>query len=140
MKTTLSRRTIPLPKTLLSKLREHRIKQAEKMLATGASYERNNLVFATDEGQPIRYGNLTKRNFHSILKNAKLGHHRLYSLRHSCATLLLASGENMKVIQERLGHADVNLTLSTYSHVLDGMQAQASDKLESMFYQSQKVS
>jgi integrase len=129
-----------LPKTLLSKLREHRIKQAEKMLATGASYERNNLVFATDEGQPIRYGNLTKRNFHAILKTAELGHHRLYSLRHSCATLLLASGENMKVIQERLGHADVNLTLSTYSHVLDGMQAQASDKLESMFYQSRKAS
>jgi len=44
-------------------------------------------------------------------------------VRHSCATLLLASGENIKVIQERLGHADVNLTLSTYSHVLDGMQA-----------------
>ncbi len=139
MKTTLSRRTIPLPKTLLSKLREHRIKQAEKMLKTGAFYERNDLVFATDEGQPIRYGNLTKRHLHGILKTAELGHHRLYSLRHSCATLLLASGENMKVIQERLGHADVNLTLSTYSHVLDGMQAQASDKLESMFYQSQKV-
>jgi len=140
MKTTLSRRTIPLPKTLLSKLRKHRIEQAEKMLATGACYARNDLVFATDEGQPIRYGNLTKRHFHAILKTAELGHHRLYSLRHSCATLLLASGENMKVIQERLGHADVNLTLSTYSHVLDGMQAQASDKLESMFYQSRKAS
>ncbi len=109
------------------------------MLSTGAYYARNDLVFATDEGQPIRYGNLTKRHFHKILKTAKLGHHRLYSLRHSCATLLLASGENMKVIQERLGHADVNLTLSTYSHVLDGMQAQASDKLETMFYQSQRA-
>lgn len=139
MKTTLSRRTIPLPKTLLSRLREHRIKQAENMLKTGADYERNNLVFATDEGQPIRYGNLTKRHFHAILKTAELRHHRLYSLRHSCATLLLASGENMKVIQERLGHADVHLTLSTYSHVLDGMQAQASDKLESMFYESRKA-
>ncbi len=41
--------------------------------------------------------------------------------------------------EERLGHADVNLTLSTYSHVLDGMQAQASDKFESMFYQSRKA-
>ena len=109
------------------------------MLKTGEGYKRNNLVFATDEGQPIRYGNLTKRHFHRILKTAELGHHRLYSLRHSCATLLLAGGENMKVIQERLGHADVNLTLSTYSHVLDGMQAQASDKLETMFYQDWKA-
>jgi hypothetical protein len=49
MKTTLSRRTIPLPKTLLTNLREHRIKQAEKMLKTGAFYQRNDLVFATED-------------------------------------------------------------------------------------------
>ena len=60
-------------------------------------------------------GILPKDTFTGILKTAELGHHRLYSLRHTYATLLLASGENMKVIKERLRHADVNLTLSTYS-------------------------
>jgi integrase len=59
MKTTHSRRTIPLPKTLLEKVKKHRIKQAEQILKIGAIYERNNLIFATDEGQPLRYGNLT---------------------------------------------------------------------------------
>jgi hypothetical protein len=39
----------------------------------------------------------------------------------------------------RLGHADVSLTLSTYSHVLEGMQAQASIKLETLFYQKRKI-
>lgn len=134
MKTSHSRRTIPLPEMLLSKLKKHRIQQAEQMMLLGAAYERNDLVFANEIGAPLHYGNLTKRNFQSILKKAGLGHHRLYSLRHSCATLLLAKGVNIKVIQERLGHADVNLTLSTYSHVLEGMQAQASDEFADMFY------
>jgi integrase len=46
---------------------------------------------------------------------------RLYDLRHSCATLLLAANEHPKVVSERLGHASVSLTLDTYSHVLPSM-------------------
>lgn len=133
-KTDLSRRTLPLPRVLVSRLKNHRKRQAENILAIGHEYERNDLVFANEFGRPLHYGNITKRNFQPILKSAGLGHHRLYSLRHSCATLLLAQGENIKVIQERLGHADVVLTLSTYSHVLDGMQAQASAKLSELLY------
>ena len=56
------------------------------------------------------------------------------SLRHSYATLLLAQCENIKVIQERLGRAEVVLTLYTYSHVLEGMQAQASGRLGNLLY------
>lgn|SRR5215213_3728961 len=139
MKTAHSRRTIPLPKQLLEKLKKHHIAQAKYTMSLGAAYERNYLIFANDEGKPLHYGNLTKRYFQSILNKANLGHFRLYSLRHTCATLLLAHGENMKVIQERLGHADVNLTLNTYSHVLEGMQAQASDKLETLLYEKKKA-
>jgi integrase len=76
---------------------------------------------------------------HRILAEAGLGHHTLYSLRHSCATLLLSRGENVKVIQERLGHADVKLTLSTYSHVLEGMQQQASNNLSDLLYEQAKA-
>jgi integrase len=43
--------------------------------------------------------------------------------------LLFASGENLKVVQERLGHATPMLTLTTYTHVLPGQQAQASERL-----------
>ncbi|CAM0497245.1 tyrosine-type recombinase/integrase [Thermoanaerobacter kivui] len=59
---------------------------------------------------------------------------RLYDLRHTCATLLLAAGENPKVVSERLGHASITLTLDTYSHVLPDMQKQATDKLEEMLF------
>lgn len=81
--------------------------------------------------------NLKRRHFRPILKGAKLPQSfRLYDLRHSCATLLLAAGEHPKVVSERLGHATVTLTLDTYSHVLPTMQEAASQKLEQMLYGS----
>ena len=134
MKTAHSRRTIPLPTVLLNKLKRHRVEQAQRTLKLGARYERNDLIFATEQGTPLHYGNITKRYFQPILTAAELDHHRLYSLRHSCATLLLVQGVNMKIIQERLGHADITLTLSTYSHVLEGMQEHASNELGSLLY------
>ena len=51
-------------------------------------------------------------------------------LRHTMATLMLASGEHPKVVSERLGHATVGITLDTYSHVLPGLQEAAADRLE----------
>jgi len=62
----------------------------------------------------------------------------LYSLRHTCATLLLASGENAKVVAERLGHSSVKTTLDTYCHVMPNMQKSASNTLESILYRNEK--
>ena len=79
--------------------------------------------------------NLTRRHFKPILKRAELpATFRLYDLRHSCATLLLAVGENPKVVAERLGHASIVLTLDTYSHVLPSMQQAATEKLENILF------
>ena len=58
----------------------------------------------------------------------------LYSLRYSCATLLLSAGINPKIASERLGYASIVLTLDTYSHVLPDMQQAASDKLEKILF------
>ena len=63
------------------------------------------------------------------LDRAQLPVMRLYDLRHSSATLLLAAGVNAKVVSERLGHSTVRLTLDTYSHVLPSMRAEAADIL-----------
>ncbi len=57
---------------------------------------------------------------------------RPYDLRHSCASLLLAAGVHPKVVAERLGHSSVNLTLSTYSHVLPTLQQDAADTLSKL--------
>ena len=87
-------------------------------------------MFASANGEPVDRRNLTARHLKHILKAAGIPETlRLYDLRHSCATLLLASNENPKVVAERLGHASVVLTLDTYSHVSPGMQQAAADKL-----------
>jgi integrase len=138
-KTARSRRQIPLPASTLLALKEHRRQQAEERLKAGASYQQNDLVFATPEGGPLAPRNLKRRHFRPILKRAKLPQEfRLYDLRHSCATLLLAAGEHPKVVSERLGHASVTLTLDVYSHVLPTMQEAASKKLESLLYGKKK--
>jgi integrase len=136
-KTARSRRNIPLPSSVKSALIAHRRKQAEERLKAGAEYQNHDLVFATIEGTPLMMRNLLRRHFKPILKRAELpGNIRLYDLRHSCATLLLAANEHPKVVSERLGHASITLTLDTYSHVLPSMQQAASEKLESLLFKS----
>jgi integrase len=59
---------------------------------------------------------------------------RLHDLRHTHATLLLKAGVHPKVVSERLGHANIVITLQTYSHVLPTMQREAADALGSLVY------
>lgn len=134
-KTPQSRRTIPLPPSVVASLAAHKREQAEERLAQGPEYKNQDLVFATSTGTPLDQINLSRRHFKPILKAAGLSSEfRMYDLRHSCATLLLAAGENPKVVSERLGHASITLTLDTYSHVLPSMQQQAAERLESMLF------
>ena len=109
----------------------------EHKFKLGQAYSSLDLVFATEIGTPINYRNLTLRFYDKILKSAELDNEDfvLYSLRHSCATLLLIGSENPKVVSERLGHSSVKMTLDTYSHVLPDMQEKASERLSEMLYQ-----
>lgn len=138
-KTTKSRRTIPLPASMIHSLGAHRRRQAELRLRLGADYQDHDLVFATDRGVPLDLRNLNQRHLKPILRAAGLPVTiRTYDLRHTCATLLLAAGENPKVVAERLGHASVTLTLDTYAHVLPGMQEQAAAKLEAILFRGER--
>lgn len=87
-------------------------------------------MFATEYGAPIDFQNIRSRVFKPLLNELELPDIRLCDLRHTCATLLLSAGENIKVVSERLGHAKVTLTLRTYTHVLPGQQQKASERLE----------
>ena len=134
-KTPQSRRTMPLPSSMIRALTEHRRRQAEERLKAGPEWQNHDLVFTTELGAPLSIENLTHYHFKPALKRAGLPSSvRLYDLRHTCATLLLAAGENPKVVSERLGHASVTLTLDTYSHVLPDMQKAAAEKLERMLF------
>lgn len=131
-KTAKGRRTLPLPAFTIEALREHRKRQAEQRLAAGAAWKDNGFIFAAENGEPLNSRNLDQRHFQPLLTAAKLPRLRLYDLRHSHATLLLANGEHPKVVSERLGHASVVLTMDTYSHVLPGMQEGATERLDAL--------
>jgi integrase len=134
-KTEKSKRTIPLPQGVLQELAEHRRGQLEERMSLGAEYQDHGLVFAGHTGQPLDLRNVAQRHFKVILRRAGLPEtFTLYSLRHSCATLLLAGGENLKVVSERLGHASIVLTADVCSHVSESMQQQATRKLELLLY------
>lgn len=120
-----------MPRTVEA-LREHRKRQVEERLAAGEKWGAGtepDMIFTTSTGTYIRQSNLHRRHFKPILTAAKLPDMRIYDLRHSAASILLTLGENPKVVQERLGHRDVGLTLNTYSHVVEGLQAQATARM-----------
>jgi integrase len=58
---------------------------------------------------------------------------RLHDLRHGCATFALHAGVHPKVVQERLGHADIGITLDTYSHVVAGLHEDAAEQVAALF-------
>ena len=57
---------------------------------------------------------------------------KLHSLRHSHATMLIASGTDMKTVSARLGHTDIKITLNIYSHILKEMDNTASNNIEKL--------
>jgi integrase len=131
---TKTRRTrvIALGERVARVLQQHKARQAELRLAMGESYEDQGLIFASETGGPLTLRNVTERHFKPLLKRAGLPNVRLYDMRHTHATLLLAAGEHPKVVQERLGHSTIMLTLDTYSHVVPGMQERAAERLDQL--------
>ena len=131
-KTNRARRTVTITPTVQQTLKEHRRPQVRDRLAAGDKYQDHGLVFAVNNGNPLDWHVIVARYFTEIRKRAGFPQIRPYDLRHTCATLLLAAGENVKVVSERLGHASAALTLDVYSHVLPAMQSDATAKMEAL--------
>lgn len=133
-KTNKSRRSISLSETLNSALKDYRRDNLEARMKLDAEIKKLDLVFTSEAGTPIQPKNLRDRHFFVIRDKANLPKLRLYDLRHTTATLMLASGENPKVVAEMLGHSSVALTLDIYSHVLPTMQKEATDRLDKLLF------
>jgi integrase len=132
-KTRRSRRQIALAPTIVAALRAHQTAQAEERRRIGSPGEDHELVFCTRRGRPLASRNIY-RAFHGLLEKAGIRRVRFHDLRHTAATLLLASRVNPKVVSEMLGHATVAITLDIYSHVLPDMQQDAAATLERVLY------
>ncbi|WBL16339.1 site-specific integrase [Sutcliffiella sp. NC1] len=131
-KTEKSNRTVELGESTISVLKAHRKQLLQEKLLQGKGYQDNDLVFCTPLGTPLNSSNIRSRNFNGLIKQAGLKKIRFHDLRHTCATLLLSEGVNVKIISEMLGHSNIKITLDTYSHVLPTMQKEAVNKLENM--------
>lgn len=132
-----SRRSIPLPSKVMESLREHREAMEAERLRLGEAWQGGelDLVFPDHVGKIWDEVNFRDSAFRKIETMAGLSGFTPYSLRHTCATLLLQGGVNPKIVSERLGHSSITLTLDTYSHVLPTMQTMASDTLGQMLFQ-----
>jgi len=133
-KTERSNRPIILSEPLRMLLIEHRRKQLEEHLKATA-YTDNGLVFAMGDGRPVLHRTLDRRHFKPILERAELPiTTRIYDMRHSCASLMIAQGESPRTVADRLGHADVAFTLQTYVDGDAEQQKAASEKLAKTLY------
>ena len=99
----------------------------------GASDRRKeyDLIFPSVVGTPLDHRNLLK-TYKEYLSQCGLPYIRFHDQRHTAATLKLQQGVHPKVVQERLGHTDITLTLNTYSHVVQGMHDEAAEKIDEL--------
>jgi integrase len=125
-KTAKGRRSLALDPATVAALRQHRTQQLEQRLAVGPRWQDSGLVFTWPDGQPIHPQRFSSW-FEQHARAAGLPRIRLHDVRHSYATAALAAGVPAKVVSERLGHANIAITMDTYSHVLPGRDAQAAD-------------
>lgn len=131
-KTARSRRTVVLPEVTLTALRKHRIQQVEERLKLGEVWQDHGLVFSGEAGSPLAESGICRKSFYPILERARLPRIRFHDLRHTAASLLLAAGENPKIVQEMLGHSSISMTLDRYSHVIPSMQKAAAAKMDAI--------
>jgi len=124
-------RRVRLTRPAASVLRDHRKRQLEERMRLAGLWQDQDLVFPNETGFLFNPSNLHNRSFKRIKARSGIREDlRFHDLRHTCATLLLGEGVNVKVVSEMLGHASITITLNTYSHVLPDMQDSAANAME----------
>jgi len=125
-KSERSRRTVVLPAATVAALLEHRETQEAERQAAGQSWQDHGLVFCTEIGTPLDPANAS-RWYATVARRAGVVG-GLHTLRHSAATLWVASGTHLRVVSESLGHSSVAITGDVYAHVGAEMQRDAADR------------
>lgn len=130
-KSAKSRRTIALPPSAILLLREYREKQELERSMLGRVLNDDDLVFSTLEGKPLRPNTIT-RAWKILAARCGLPVIRLHDARHTHASIMLKQGIHPKIVQERLGHSSIQITLDTYSHVTPGLQEAAAKRFDEL--------
>jgi len=128
-KSAKSSRTIALTPSTILMLREYQEKQKLEHEMLGTSLADGDLVFSNLEGKPLRPNTIT-RAWTTLAAKCGLKVIRLHDARHTHASLMLKQGIHPKVVQERLGHSSIQMTIDTYSHVAPGIQEAAAKRFD----------
>lgn len=123
-KTIKSNSKIPIPSNLIQLLKAYKARQELQKRIMGEKWQDNDLVFTRNDGTPVPEPTFSK-HFKVLLKRKGLEKITPHELRHSCATILFAQGVDPKLIQTILRHANISITLDTYTHLLPGATASA---------------
>jgi integrase len=120
-------RNVAIPAFLVEELRAH---------LTGIPKDLEALVFTSPLGNPLRLANFRRRVWWPSLERAGLPHElRIHDLRHTCATILISRGVHPKAIQHHLGHANIDITMNRYGHLLPEQFSDLSAQLDVAHHQ-----
>lgn len=128
-KTAKGRRMISLSPSTALLLRRHKDEREAECASMGITPEPDSLVFCHIDGSSLLPDSVSQA-WSRLVKKTCLKHIRLHDARHTHATILLKQNTHPKVVQERLGHANISTTLDLYSHVTPNMQEAAAAKLD----------
>ena len=124
-------RSVAMDDDLKQVIEDQARRQQRHQELLGEGYQDNLYVFCRPDGTQYNPDRVSKV-FDREVKKAKIRRIRLHDLRHTWATLALSAGINPKVVQERLGHANVQITLAMYSHVMPGLQDEAAAQVSAL--------
>ncbi len=127
-KTKKGRRAVALSPATALMLKAHKEKEQALCAELGCPFSEDDFVFSDPNRKPLLPDTVT----HAWIRLRKaLGlNSRLHDLRHSHATALLKQGIHPKIVQERLGHANIGITIDTYSQVAPGLQEAAAKSFD----------
>lgn len=128
-------RSVTINKSCCELLELLRQKKGEERRQLGDMWKGDDWVFTQHNGQMMNPMTPTKQ-FSKFLKKHGLKHRKFHSLRHTSATLLLYAGIDIRNVQGRLGHGDIETT-NKYLHLIDEADAAAADRLDSMLLPTQ---
>jgi integrase len=136
-----SRRTMPLVADLKELLMEHKKSVEKNRILFKKTYNQkfNEYICVDESGDMIKPGYISK-NFVDVLKANHLRRIRFHDLRHSCASLMVASGVPMKMIQEWLGHSNYSTTADRYSHLEHSQKIESANALANIGLQMKTAS
>ena len=130
-KTRRGRRQVALDPATVAALRENGHRQRQERLARGAPGKESGFVFTKEDGEPYHPERVSKL-FTQAAKRVGLPRIRLHDLRHTYATMALTAGVHPKIVSERLGHANIGITLDCYSHCLPALSEEAAYRVAAL--------